>query len=118
MAAGGENKRPTTLKWQQTAETARFTSLIPAHRDLKRAQHVIKRKYFDNTIMLKCLPANVTIKRARVVTIPSGGIAVVRDFTVNMPSLWLLSGCILMQTAERVHTTDPSCQLYFCFLMS
>lgn len=33
VGKGGENKRLTTLKWQQTAE--RFTSLIPAHRDLK-----------------------------------------------------------------------------------
>lgn len=33
---GGENKRMTTRKWQQTAETERFTSLIPAHRDLKQ----------------------------------------------------------------------------------
>ena len=35
VGEGGENKRPTTFKWQQTAETERFTSLIPAHRDLK-----------------------------------------------------------------------------------
>ena len=35
VGEGGENKRLTTLKWQQTAETERFTSLIPAHRDLK-----------------------------------------------------------------------------------
>lgn len=35
VGEGGENKRATTLKWQQTAETERFTSLIPAHRDLK-----------------------------------------------------------------------------------
>lgn len=30
-----ENKRPTTLKWQHRAQTGRFTSLIPAHKDLK-----------------------------------------------------------------------------------
>lgn len=47
-----ENKRPTTLKWQHRAQTGRFTSLIPAHKDLKELSMWLRE---TTSIIQKCL---------------------------------------------------------------